>query len=378
MYRVLLLGAGKIGRMITRLLSDTGDYCLVVADTNESVLDRLKDWDRVETRTINAEDASELSDAMQGCDAVISALSFYYNPLVAQTALKAGISYFDLTEDVETTRKVRECADAAKEGQVFMPQCGLAPGFISIVAHHLCSHFDKLDAVRMRVGALSKFPTGQLKYNLTWSTDGLINEYCNPCEAIHDGKPIEVLALEGLEQFSLDGVRYEAFNTSGGLGTLCQTLEGKVRELNYKTIRYMGHRDLAVLLVRELDLGQRRDIFKDILEHALPITFQDVVVTFCTVTGWQKDQFVQITDARKIYHQYIDGENWSGIQITTAAGVCAVMDLFVAGKLPNQGFLRQEQVVFDDFMNNRFGKLYVSDISEASSSHNNSLANVNA
>ncbi|MBC20109.1 MAG: saccharopine dehydrogenase [Planctomycetaceae bacterium] len=377
MYRVLLLGAGKIGRMITRLLSDTGDYQLLVTDTNEAALKRLEGWDRVETRSIDAEDAGELADAMKGCDACISALSFYYNPLVAQTALKCGVSYFDLTEDVATTRRVRECADAAKAGQVFMPQCGLAPGFISIVANHLCSHFDKLDAVRMRVGALSKFPTGQLKYNLTWSTDGLINEYCNPCEAIHDGKPIEVLALEGLEQFSLDGVRYEAFNTSGGLGTLCQTLEGNVRELNYKTIRYMGHRDLAVLLVRELDLGQRREIFKDILEHALPITFQDVVVTFCTVTGWQNGQFVQITDARKIYHQSIDGENWSGIQITTAAGVCAVLDLFTAGKLPSQGFLRQEQVRFEDFMDNRFGKLYVSDISAASNAHNHSLANVN-
>lgn len=378
MYRVLLLGAGKIGRMITRLLADTGDYEMVVADTNKAALKRLEEWTSVKTRTINAEDAAQLADAMQGCDAVISALSYFYNPLVAQTALKAGISYFDLTEDVETTRKVRECSESAQPGQVFMPQCGLAPGFISIAANHLCNRFDKLDAVRMRVGALSKFPTGQLKYNLTWSTDGLINEYCNPCEAIHDGKPIEVLALEGLEQFSLDGVRYEAFNTSGGLGTLCQTLDGSVRELNYKTIRYMGHRDLAVLLVRELDLGQRRDLFKNILEHALPITFQDVVVTFCTVTGWQNEQFVQITDARKIYHQYIDGENWSAIQITTAAGVCAVLDLFVSGKIPDTGFLRQEQVAFDDFMNNRFGKLYVSDISEASSSHNHLLANVNA
>ena len=188
MYRVLLLGAGKIGRMITRLLSDTGDYELLVADANEEVLKRLEGWERVETRTINAGDAGELADAMKGCDACISALSFYYNPLVAQTALENGVSYFDLTEDVATTRRVRECAETAKSGQVFMPQCGLAPGFISIVANHLCSHFDKLDAVRMRVGALSKFPTGQLKYNLTWSTDGLINEYCNPCEAIHDEK----------------------------------------------------------------------------------------------------------------------------------------------------------------------------------------------
>ena len=108
------------------------------------------------------------------------------------------------------------------------------------------------------------------------------------------------------------------------------------------------------------------------------MTFQDVVVTFCTVTGWQNDQFVQITDARKIYHQYIDGENWSAIQITTAAGVCAVLDLFVAGKLPDTGFLRQEQVEFDTFMSNRFGQLYASDISASSNATNISLANVTA
>ena len=95
----------------------------------------------------------------------------------------------------------------------------------------------------MRVGALPQFPTNALTYNLTWSTDGLINEYCNPCEAIHDGERMHVLPLEGIEHFSLDGVRYEAFNTSGGLGTLCDTLDGRVRELNYKTIRYQGHRD---------------------------------------------------------------------------------------------------------------------------------------
>ncbi len=140
----------------------------------------------------------------------------------------------------------------------------------------------------------------------------------------------------------------------------------------------MGHRDLAVLLVRELDLGQRRDVFKDILEHALPITFQDVVVTFCSVTGWQNDQFVQITDARKIYHQRLHDENWSAIQITTAAGVCAVLDLFIHGKLPTRGFLRQEQVDFEDFMANRFGRLFDSDLTSGPAGSNASLATFNA
>jgi saccharopine dehydrogenase-like NADP-dependent oxidoreductase len=105
------------------------------------------------------------------------------------------------------------------------------------VANDLINWFERIETVKMRVGALPQFPTGELKYNLTWSTDGLINEYCNPCEAIHAGRKIDVLPLEGLEHFSLDGVRYEAFNTSGGLGTMCDTLDGQVRELNYKTVR---------------------------------------------------------------------------------------------------------------------------------------------
>ena len=363
MHRVLLLGAGKIGRMIARLLVDSGDYRVVVGDASPAALDRISSRVGVETMPVDAESPKQLAHAVAGCDSVISALSFFYNPRVAEAALAAGASYFDLTEDVGTTRRVREIAEGATDGQIFMPQCGLAPGFISIVAEHLTHRFEKLDSVRMRVGALPLFPTGTLKYNLTWSTDGLINEYCNPCDAIHDGHRVELLPLEGYEQFSLDGVWYEAFSTSGGLGTLCDSLDGRVRELDYKTVRYLGHCTAVKLLVNELRLGQRRDVLKDILESAVPITFQDVVVTFCAVTGWRGGQLVQITDARKVYHQQISGENWSAIQITTAAGVCAVLDLFVAGQLPRRGFVRQEQVDFDAFLANRFGLHYNSQIS---------------
>jgi saccharopine dehydrogenase-like NADP-dependent oxidoreductase len=208
----------------------------------------------------------------------------------------------------------------------------------------------------MRVGALPQFPTGSLKYNLTWSTDGLINEYCNPCDAIHNRQRISLLPLEGLEHFSVDGVRYEAFNTSGGLGTLAETLAGKVRELNYKTVRYAGHRDHMVLLVNELRLSERRELLKDVLESAVPITFQDMVVTFCTVTGRRNRDLVQRSDARKIYHTEIAGEAWSAIQLTTASGLCAVLDLHVNGGLGKQGFVRQEDVDFKQFMQNRFGR----------------------
>ncbi|HTV21242.1 MAG TPA: saccharopine dehydrogenase C-terminal domain-containing protein, partial [Polyangiaceae bacterium] len=323
---------------------------------------------RLETVRLDATQPAELARALEGQECVISALSYHHNPLVAEAALKAGASYFDLTEDVETTRRIREIAARAKPGQVFMPQCGLAPGFVSVAAYELTRGFDRLDRVFMRVGALPQFPTNALKYNLTWSTDGLINEYCNPCEAIHRGKRIEVLALEGLEQFSIDGIRYEAFNTSGGLGTLCETLDGKVSELNYKTIRYQGHREYATFLVNELRLGDQRKLFKDLLEGAIPITFQDVVVVFCTVSGWRDGQLVQITDARKIYNDTLLGENWSAIQITTAAGVCTMIDLHFQGRLGRDlagrglsgggGFACQEQVGLAEFLDNRFGRVY--------------------
>jgi saccharopine dehydrogenase-like NADP-dependent oxidoreductase len=358
MHRVLLLGAGKIGRMIAKLLSETGEFDVLAADADGGVLDRLRRQSNTTTRLIDAQDEQALRDAARGRRSVISALSYRANPLVAKVAVDMGLNYFDLTEDVDTTRRVREIAQAAKPGTVVMPQCGLAPGFISIVANRLTKAFDALDSVHMRVGALPQFPSNTLKYNLTWSTDGLINEYCNPCEAIHDGRLVELLALEGLESFELDGVRYEGFNTSGGLGTLCETLAGRVRELNYKTIRYAGHRDLAAFLVNDLKLGRRRDVLKDILEQAIPVTFQDLVVIFCTVTGHRKRQLVQISDARTIYSQIIDGEAWSAIQITTAAAVCAALDLALAGKLPHDGFVRQEEIDYDEFIDNRFGCRY--------------------
>jgi saccharopine dehydrogenase-like NADP-dependent oxidoreductase len=359
MTNVLLLGAGTIGRMIATLLIRSGDFVVRIADSDAEALRRLNSKFGVQTILLDASNEDQLRSAMTGVSAVISALTFSLNPTVAKVALAAGVSYFDLTEDVETTAAVRDLAAAARPGQIFMPQCGLAPGFVGIVAHHLAQKFETLDSLLLRVGALPEFPTNSLKYNLTWSTDGLINEYCNPCDVIHQGHRQDCWPLEGLEHLSIDGVEYEAFSTSGGLGTLCETLQGRVRELNYKTVRYIGHRDRMLFLLDELRLRERRQLLKEILENALPRTLQDVVVVFCTATGQRDGQMVQLWDARKVYHQTHGDEVWSAIQITTAAAVCAVLDLHVLGQLPTTGFVRQEQVSFDAFLANRFGRHYV-------------------
>jgi saccharopine dehydrogenase-like NADP-dependent oxidoreductase len=222
----------------------------------------------------------------------------------------------------------------------------------------MAGKFDSLRDVQMRVGALPVYPTNALKYNLTWSTAGLINEYCNPCHVIHDGELREVLALEGLEEFSLDGVSYEAFNTSGGLGTLWESLRGKVDYLNYKTIRYPGHCELIRFLCNDLRLCERRKLFQDVLEHAVPITKQDVVLIFVTVSGTQNGRLVQETYTKKVYHGKVGGTELSAIQITTAAALCAMLDLHREGAVAHTGFVKQEDVPLQMFLDNRFGRYY--------------------
>jgi saccharopine dehydrogenase-like NADP-dependent oxidoreductase len=354
MTNVLLLGAGNIGVAIAELLQRSGDYSVTVADRDDQRLTGMPEG--VKTMVLDVTDRVALRRALTETQAVVSACPYFLNVPIAETARETNTHYFDLTEDVVTANRVRELAEGART--VFVPQCGLAPGFISIAAYDLAKKFEKLNRVRMRVGALPLFPSNALKYNLTWSTAGLINEYCNACHVIHDGEVREVLALEGLEEFSLDGVSYEAFNTSGGLGTLWETLRGKVDYLNYKTIRYPGHCELIRFLCNDLRLSERRKLFEDVLEHAVPITSQDVVLIFVTVSGLQNGRLVQETYTRKVYHGRIGGMELSAIQITTAAGVCAMLDLQRQGQLPETGFVKQEDVPLQMFLKNRFGKYY--------------------
>jgi saccharopine dehydrogenase-like NADP-dependent oxidoreductase len=353
--RITLLGAGHIGQTIARLLAESGDYTVTVVDRNRAALDHTA-VPGVTQRLADTSDPAALLATLRGQDAVINALPYHLAALAATQAREARVHYFDLTEDVAATRAIKRLAEGATTA--FMPQCGLAPGFIGIVAHHLAQGFDALHEVKMRVGALPAFPTNSLKYNLTWSVDGLINEYCHPCEAIRDGQTIEVLPLEGLEHFSLDGTEYEAFNTSGGLGTLCETLAGRVQSLDYKSVRYPGHRNLMKMLLEELLLKHDQETLKDIMRKSIPSTMQDVVLVFVTVSGLKRGALVQEVFARKIFADRSEANPLSAIQITTAAGICAAVDLFREGKLPQHGFVRQEQVALPDFLANRFGRAY--------------------
>lgn len=354
MKQIVVLGAGKIGSTIAELLAGCGDYRVTVADRAVESFARLSA--SIERKVLDISNAEALEALLTGKFAVVSAAPYHLTTRIAAAAKIAGAHYLDLTEDVASTRAVRALAQGAKTA--FIPQCGLAPGFISIVAHDMAARFDSLQDVRLRVGALPVYPSNALSYNLTWSTEGVINEYCEPCEAIVDGERRDTTALEDLESFALDGVAYEAFNTSGGLGSLCDTLAGRVRNLNYRTIRYPGHATVMKLLVNDLGLRHRRDLLKEILETNIPETAQDVVVIFVTVSGQRQGRLTQETYAHKVYAGEVRGLPMSAIQATTACSICAVLDLLAEGALPTKGLVRQEEIALAALLDNRFGRVY--------------------
>ena len=361
MQKVLVLGAGKIGALISGLLAESRDYEVHVADVNGQAARSVvaaHALPGLHAHEFDAQDPAALERHLREnpADAIISSLPYYCNPKVAEIARKVGAHYFDLTEDVAVTRAVRTQAEGATTA--FVPQCGLAPGFISIAANALIQHFDEIRSVKLRVGALPQHPNNALKYSLTWSTDGLINEYGNPCEALVDGRAIEAAPLEGLEEIEIDGMNYEAFNTSGGLGSLGATYGDRAQTMDYKTIRYPGHCAQMRLLMNDLKLNQDRATLKRVLENAVPQTLQDVVIVYVAVAGRQDGELREENYVSKIYPQVIAGRLWSAIQVTTAAGICAVVDLVLQSTGRYKGFVRQEDFSLVDVLANRFGRYY--------------------
>lgn len=361
MQDVLVLGAGKIGALISGLLAESGDYHVQLVDSRPGAAAEVAnahDLDNIAPFDLDASDKELLAAHVREHkpSTVVSSLPYYCNVGVAEVARKEGLHYFDLTEDVAVTKAVRKLAEGADT--VFAPQCGLAPGFISIAANELIQHFDSLESVKLRVGALPQHPNNVLKYSLTWSTDGVINEYGNLCKSIVDGHEVDVMPLEGLEEIEIDGKLYEAFNTSGGLGSLGETYGDRVSIMNYKTIRYPGHCEQMRLLMNGLKLNHDRETLKRILENSVPQTLQDVVIVYAAVTGFQNGELREENYVNKVYPEQVAGRLWSAIQITTAAGICSVLDIVLSDPSKYKGFVAQEQFRLPDILDNRFGQYY--------------------
>ncbi|HSK13136.1 MAG TPA: saccharopine dehydrogenase C-terminal domain-containing protein [Phnomibacter sp.] len=349
MRNVSVIGLGKVGSLVGTLL---GEIFKVQGVDQRPPADGLP----FDVLSGDVADPDFLLRALQGQDAVVSCLPYHLNIKVAEAAYALGIHYFDLTEDVATTAAIHKMAETSKG--VMAPQCGLAPGFIGIVGADLYNRFTKLRDVELRVGALPRYPNGQMGYSFTWSPAGVINEYINDAEAIHNGMRKMVPSLDGLEIINIEGQEFEAFTTSGGLGTMCETLEGKVDTLNYKTIRYPGHCKLMRFLLYELLLKNDRTLTERILTEAKPPVAEDVVYVYAAVEGWQGDTLAR-EEFFNAYHPIEHkGRTWRAISWTTAASVAAVVEMVARGTLPQQGFIRQEEISLEAFLQTGNGSLY--------------------
>lgn len=247
----------------------------------------------------------------------------------------------------------------SKVSQVVMaPQCGLAPGFIAIVGASLARDFDKIRSIKLRVGALPKHPTGLLGYAFNWSPEGVVNEYLNDCEVIEGGVRKWVSPLEWIEKIVIDGLQLEAFTTSGGLGTMCETYEGLVENLDYKSIRYQGHAAQMNFLLHELLMREDRANVGKILVNAKPPVNEDVVYIHASVEGWKGGNLNREEFVREYSPVEIAGASRSAIAWTTAASICAVVELVSSGNLPARGFVRQEEIPLATFLATHNGRLY--------------------
>ena len=362
MFNVVVTGAGKIGSLVAGLLAESKDYHVHLIDmefNGSDVMRLLQVMPQIKTVAMDVKDQDSMHTYIKKNKiiAVISSLPYFLNSYVAQAAKSASAHYFDLTEDTSITAVVK--AIAADATTAFVPQCGLAPGFVSIAANSLMQEFDECHHGKLRVGALPQHASNALHYSLTWSTDGVINEYGNPCHSIEAGAPAILMPLEGLESIEIDGCEYEAFNTSGGLGSLGEIYVGKITSLNYKTIRYPGHCEKMRFLMNDLKLNEDRDTLKSILEKALPKTYQDMVLVYVAVEGIKHGELTEKSYVKKIYPKQICGLTWSAIQVSTAAGVCAVVDLLLNDKHSYQGIVLQEHFSLKNVLANRFGQYFV-------------------
>lgn len=350
MNNIAVLGLGKVGTLVGILLSERFTVTGFDIRAPHYKMKLPFNYKRLDIGKVD-----DIKVAMKGMDAVVSALPYYLNIHVAEIAHRKGIHYFDLTEDVNTMRHIETLSEHSVS--VLAPQCGLAPGFIGILGGDLASQFDHLRDIELRVGALPRYPNGQLAYSFTWSPTGVINEYLNDAEAIHNGVRKNVPSLQGFEYMNIEGQEYEAFTTSGGLGTMCSTFDGKVDTLNYKTIRYPGHGKLMRFLMYELVMKKDLEQLEKILTVAKPPVEEDLVHVYAVVEGTINGEMHRKEFFQTYFPIEIHGRVWRAISWTTAASIAAVVEMVASQTLPQKGFIKQEMISLTDFYATTNGSL---------------------
>lgn len=363
--RYIVLGSGMMG--------SAAAYDLATANTNDDVL--LADINvqsakkaanaigpNVTPVRLDVNSFTDLVSTIKGCDAMISAVSYSVNYNVARAAIEAGVHMCDLGGNNDVVQKQLTLdAEARAHGVTLIPNCGLAPGLINVLAIAGSREFDSLDSIMLRVGGLPQHPRPPLNYQIAFSVEGLINEYIEEALVIKDGQCVHVDGMSGLEaiHFPEPFGALEAFHTSGGLSTLTEILKGKVKNLDYKTIRYPGHCEKFKTL---LDLGfatsepmmvggsvkTNREFFADLLRKKLDYGDTDVVLARATISGTRGK--ARRVLAYEIIDYYDTATKMTAMMRTTAFPTSIIAQLLAHGTISTRGVMPPEACVPGDVM----------------------------
>ena len=350
LQKIAVLGLGKVGTLAAKLLHQ-GGFDVTGFDSRAP-----RDTLPFAVQTTDLGSDAGVQAATRGFDAVLSCLPYHVNKRIATAAHAQGMHYFDLTEDVPTTEAIRELSKTSRG--LMAPQCGLAPGFVGIVGAAQVAAFEACRSLRLRVGALPQHPTGLMGYAFNWSPEGVVNEYLNDCEVIEDGVRKTVSSMEWIETVYVEGVKLEAFTTSGGLGTICETFHGKVANVDYKSMRYPGHMRLMNFFFHELLMRERRELAGDILTNAKPPVNDDVVYVHVSSEGVLDSRLQRKEFVRAYRPIELAGGMQTAIAWTTSASAVAIIEMVRDGALPQKGFLKQEEVPLPKFLATSTGRLF--------------------
>ena len=361
-----IVGAGRIGTAIYELLISSNSYKVSIADHIEQKLHHDNYVQLKVTKPTYDGDNTQFKEFVNDKTLIINALPYTENINLFKACFDADVPYFDLSEDDGLDNYIKRGMPSIP---FTMPHCGLAPGMSTVIANHLISDFKIVKDVNIRVGALSQNATNKLRYHTSWSGDGLVNEYLGDCQVIQKGKFDFVPALSGYEKITIDGHEYEEFHTSGGIGTFAKTLSDihpsvKVDGLNvnYKTLRRIGHHDYVDFLVNDLGLSQHE--LTKIFKNHIPTTRKDVVILYVNVRGSDDDthyydtQYSERTYLKVFKPEVINGRYMTAIEYTTAIGMLAMVELYLKEKLPQEGYVKQESVNLTDVLYTNFGNYY--------------------
>ncbi|MFW9834658.1 MAG: saccharopine dehydrogenase family protein [Candidatus Thorarchaeota archaeon] len=358
--KVLVLGSGQMGKGAAYdLVKQDNIEQIIVADIDLKCAETLAKevGEKAVARKVDAKNRSQLAKVFSEVDSVISAVSYTVNDLHTEVAIDTGTHMCDLGGNQPIVEKQLAMNDKAKDaGVIVIPDCGLAPGMVSVLAREGIEYLDRVESVKIRVGGLQQDPRPPLNYSLIFAVEGLINEYIEPCVALRDGKITLEDPLVGFEEITFPEPfgKLEAFNTSGGTSTLPQTYKGKVKELDYKTIRYPGHghkmwclMKLGLMDSNEIEVeGKKiapRKVLESLLENNLPPSGKDVTLLRVMVEGWKG------TESRNIEYElidYFDDKTGLTSMMRTTSFPAAVTAMMMAdGRITDRGVLTPERCI---------------------------------